>query len=202
MKKVNYKKLILPNIPYVFIGLLATKLGQAARLSPGADFSAKALNIMDGISMAFSNIMPSFHPMDLLVGIAAAVIIRLVVYFKGKNAKKFRKNLEYGSARWGNRADIEPFMDPVFENNVILTQTESLMMSNRPKDPKNARNKNVLIVGGSGSGKTRFWLKPNLMQCHSSYVITDPKGYNNIGQRKSHMVRRKSSAMWLFLYPI
>ena len=176
MKKVNYKKLILPNIPYVFIGLLATKLGQAARLSPGADFSAKALNIMDGISMAFSNIMPSFHPIDLLVGIAAAVIIRLVVYFKGKNAKKFRKNLEYGSARWGNRTDIEPFMDPVFENNVILTQTESLMMSNRPKDPKNARNKNVLVIGGSGSGKTRFFLKPNLMQMHSSYVVTDPKG--------------------------
>ena len=176
MKKVNYKKLILPNIPYVFIGLLATKLGQAARLSPGADFSAKVLNIMDGISMAFSNIMPSFHPIDLLVGIAAAVIIRLVVYFKGKDAKKFRKNLEYGSARWGNRADIEPFMDPVFENNVILTQTESLMMSNRPKDPKNARNKNVLVIGGSGSGKTRFFLKPNLMQMHSSYVVTDPKG--------------------------
>ena len=176
MKQVNYKKLILPNIPYVFIGLLATKLGQAARLSPGADFSAKVLNIMDGISMAFSNIMPSFHPIDLLVGIAAAVIIRLVVYFKGKNAKKFRKNLEYGSARWGNREDIAPFMDPVFENNVILTQTESLMMSNRPKDPKNARNKNVLVIGGSGSGKTRFFLKPNLMQMHSSYVVTDPKG--------------------------
>ena len=176
MKQVNYKKLILPNIPYVFIGLLATKLGQAARLSPGADFSAKVLNIMDGISMAFSNIMPSFHPIDLLVGIAAAVIIRLVVYFKGKNAKKFRKNLEYGSARWGNREDIAPFMDPMFENNVILTQTESLMMSNRPKDPKNARNKNVLVIGGSGSGKTRFFLKPNLMQMHSSYVVTDPKG--------------------------
>ena len=176
MKQVNYKKLILPNIPYVFIGLLATKLGQAARLSPGADFSAKVLNIMDGISMAFSNIMPSFHPIDLLVGITAAVIIRLVVYFKGKNAKKFRKNLEYGSARWGNREDIAPFMDPVFENNVILTQTESLMMSNRPKDPKNARNKNVLVIGGSGSGKTRFFLKPNLMQMHSSYVVTDPKG--------------------------
>ena len=176
MKKVNYKKLILPNIPYVFIGLLATKLGQAARLSPGADFSAKALNIMDGISMAFSNIMPSFHPIDLLVGIAAAVIIRLVVYFKGKNAKKFRKNLEYGSARWGTREDIAPFMDPVFENNVILTQTESLMMSNRPKEAKNARNKNVLVIGGSGSGKTRFFLKPNLMQMHSSYVVTDPKG--------------------------
>lgn len=176
MKNVNYKKLILPNIPYVFIGLLATKLGQAARLSPGVDFSSKAMNIMQGISMAFENIMPSFHPIDLLVGIAAAVIIRLVVYFKGKNAKKFRKNLEYGSARWGTREDIAPFMDPVFENNIILTQTESLMMSNRPKEPKNARNKNVLVIGGSGSGKTRFFLKPNLMQLHSSYVVTDPKG--------------------------
>ena len=176
MKNVNYKKLILPNIPYVFIGLLATKLGQAARLSPGVDFSSKAMNIMQGISMAFENIMPSFHPIDLLVGIAAGVIIRLVVYFKGKNAKKFRKNLEYGSARWGTREDIAPFMDPVFENNVILTQTESLMMSNRPKEPKNARNKNVLVIGGSGSGKTRFFLKPNLMQIHSSYVVTDPKG--------------------------
>ncbi|MBP3519581.1 MAG: type IV secretory system conjugative DNA transfer family protein, partial [Parabacteroides sp.] len=176
MKNVNYKKLILPNIPYVFIGLLATKLGQAARLSPGVDFSSKAMNIMQGISMAFENIMPSFHPIDLLVGIAVGVIIRLVVYFKGKNAKKFRKNLEYGSARWGTREDIAPFMDPVFENNVILTQTESLMMSNRPKEPKNARNKNVLVIGGSGSGKTRFFLKPNLMQLHSSYVVTDPKG--------------------------
>ena len=176
MKNVNYKKLILPNIPYVFIGLLATKLGQAARLSPGVDFSSKAMNIMQGISMAFENIMPSFHPIDLLVGIAAAVIIRLVVYFKGKNAKKYRKNIEYGSARWGTREDIAPFMDPVFENNIILTQTESLMMSNRPKEPKNARNKNVLVIGGSGSGKTRFFLKPNLMQMHSSYVVTDPKG--------------------------
>ena len=176
MKNVNYKKLILPNIPYVFIGLLATKLGQAVRFSPGTDFSSKLMGIMDGLKLAFENIMPSFHPIDLLVGVAAAVIIRLVVYFKGKNAKKFRKNLEYGSARWGNREDIAPFMDPVFENNVILTQTESLMMSNRPKDPKNARNKNVLVIGGSGSGKTRFFLKPNLMQMHSSYVVTDPKG--------------------------
>ena len=176
MKNVNYKKLLIPNIPYVLIGLLATKLGQAARLAPGFDFSSKVLHIMDGLTMAFENIMPSFHPIDLLVGIAAAVIIRLAVYVKGKNAKKFRKNLEYGSARWGTREDIVPFMDPVFENNIILTQTESLMMSNRPKDPKNARNKNVLVIGGSGSGKTRFFLKPNLMQLHSSYVVTDPKG--------------------------
>ena len=176
MKKVNYKKLILPNVPYVFIALIATKLGQAFRLAPGTDFSSKLLGIMDGFSMAFQNIMPSFHPIDLLVGVAAAAIIRLVVYFKGKNAKKYRKNIEYGSARWGTREDIAPFVDPVFENNVILTQTESLMMSNRPKDPKNARNKNVLVIGGSGSGKTRFFLKPNLMQMHSSYVVTDPKG--------------------------
>jgi type IV secretion system protein VirD4 len=176
MKNVNYKKLILPNIPYVFIALFATKLGQAARLTPGSDFSSKALNFMQGLTLAFENIMPSFHPIDLLVGVAAAVIIRLVVYIKGKNAKKFRKNLEYGSARWGTREDIAPFVDPVFENNIILTQTESLMMSNRPKEPKNARNKNVLVVGGSGSGKTRFFLKPNLMQLHSSYVVTDPKG--------------------------
>ena len=176
MKNMNYKKLLIPNIPYVFIGLLATKLGQAARLAPGFDFSSKALHIMDGLEAAFSNPLPSFYPIDLLVGIAAAAIIRLVVYVKGKNAKKYRKNIEYGSARWGTREDIAPFVDPVFENNVILTQTESLMMSNRPKDPRNARNKNVLVIGGSGSGKTRFFLKPNLMQLHSSYVVTDPKG--------------------------
>ena len=176
MKNINYKKLLIPNIPYVFIGLLATKLGQVARLAPGFDFSSKALHIMDGLEAAFSNPLPSFYPIDLLVGIAAAAIIRLVVYVKGKNAKKYRRNIEYGSARWGTREDIAPFVDPVFENNIILTQTESLMMSNRPKDPRNARNKNVLVIGGSGSGKTRFFLKPNLMQLHSSYVVTDPKG--------------------------
>lgn len=176
MKQVNIKKLVLPNLPYGFIGLFATKLGQAVRLAPGADFSAKALNIMTGFTQAFETITPSFHPFDLFIGTAVAVIIRLVVHFKGKNAKKYRKNVEYGSARWGKPEDIAPFVDPVFENNVILTQTESLMMSNRPKDPKNARNKNILVIGGSGSGKTRFFLKPNLMQCHSSYVVTDPKG--------------------------
>ena len=176
MKNINYKKLLIPNIPYVFIALFATKLGQAARLAPGFDFSSKVLNIMQGFSMAFENIMPSFHPVDLLVGIAAAVFLKLAVYIKGKNAKKFRKNLEYGSARWGTREDIAPFIDPVFENNVILTQTESLMMSNRPKDPKLALNKNVLVVGGSGSGKRRFFIKPQLLQAHSSYVVTDPKG--------------------------
>lgn len=176
-KPVNIKKIILPNIPYVFIALLATKLGQAARLAPGFDFSSKAIHIMEGLTLAFQSIVPSFHPIDLCVGIAVAGIIRLVVYVKGKNAKKYRKNEEYGSARWGTPEDIAPFVDPVFKNNIILTQTESLMMSNRPKDPKNARNKNVLIVGGSGSGKTRFFIKPQILQLHSSYVVTDPNGY-------------------------
>ena len=175
-KPLNIKKYLLPNIPYVFIALFATKLGQAARLSPGADFSAKALHLMEGFAAAFQSALPSFHPIDLCVGVAAALLIRLIVYVKGKNAKKFRKNLEYGSARWGKPEDIAPYVDPKFENNVILTQTERLMMSNRPKDPKTARNKNVLVVGGSGSGKTRFFIKPNLMQLHSSYVVTDPKG--------------------------
>ena len=175
-KPLNIKKFLLPNIPYVFIALFATKLGQAWRLTPGMDFSGKALHLMEGFATAFSSLVPSFHPIDLCVGVAAALLIRLAVYVKGKNAKKFRKNLEYGSARWGRPEDIAPYVDPKFENNVILTQTERLMMSNRPKDPKTARNKNVLVVGGSGSGKTRFFIKPNLMQLHSSYVVTDPKG--------------------------
>ena len=176
MKQVNVKKLILPNIPYVFIALLATKVSEAVRLAPGSDASTKLLNIMTGLNTAFHSLVPSFHPIDLCVGVAAAIAIRLAVYIKGKNAKKFRKNLEYGSARWGTAEDIKPYVDPAFENNIILTQTERLTMNSRPKDPKTARNKNVLIVGGSGSGKTRFWLKPNLMQMHSSYVVTDPKG--------------------------
>ena len=175
-KPLNIKKFLLPNIPYVFIALFATKLGQAWRLAPGTDFSGKALHLMEGFATAFSSLVPSFHPIDLCAGVAAALLIRLIVYVKGKNAKKFRKNLEYGSARWGKPEDIAPYVDPKFENNVILTQTERLMMSNRPKDPKTARNKNVLVVGGSGSGKTRFFIKPNLMQLHSSYVVTDPKG--------------------------
>ena len=175
-KPLNIKKFLLPNIPYVFIALFATKLGQAWRLAPGTDFSGKALHLMEGFAAAFQSALPSFHPIDLCVGVAAALLIRLIVYVKGKNAKKFRKNLEYGSARWGKPEDITPYVDPKFENNVILTQTERLMMSNRPKDPKTARNKNVLVVGGSGSGKTRFFIKPNLMQLHSSYVVTDPKG--------------------------
>ena len=175
-KPLNIKKFLLPNIPYVFIALFATKLGQAWRLAPGMDFSGKALHLMEGFAAAFQSALPSFHPIDLCVGAAAALLIRLIVYVKGKNAKKFRKNLEYGSARWGKPEDIAPYVDPKFENNVILTRTERLMMSNRPKDPKTARNKNVLVVGGSGSGKTRFFIKPNLMQLHSSYVVTDPKG--------------------------
>ena len=176
MKQINVKKLLLPNLPYVFIALFATKLGQAARLAPGADFSQKALHIMEGFAAAFQSALPSFHPIDLCVGVAAALLIRLAVYVKGKNARKFRKNIEYGSARWGNAEDIKPYTDPTFANNVILTQTERLTMNSRPKDPKTARNKNVLVVGGSGSGKTRFFIKPNLMQLHSSYVVTDPKG--------------------------
>ena len=175
-KPVNIKKIILPNLPYLLFALLGTKCGQAARLALGMDFSQKALHILDGFRLAFESLLPSFHPADLLVGVLIAAVLRLAVYVKGKNAKKFRKNMEYGSARWGKPEDIAPYVDPKFENNVILTQTERLMMSNRPKDPKTARNKNVLVVGGSGSGKTRFFIKPNLMQLHSSYVVTDPKG--------------------------
>ena len=180
-KPVNIKKIILPNLPYLLFVLLGTKCGQAARIAPGMDFSQKALHILDGFRLAFKSLLPSFHPADLLVGVLIAVALRLAVYVKGKNAKKFRKNMEYGSARWGTHEDIAPYIDPVFENNIILTQTESLTMNNRPKDPKTARNKNVLVIGGSGSGKTRFFIKPNLMQCQSkdypvSFVVTDPKG--------------------------
>ena len=200
--KPEIKKQIILHLPYLMFVYLFGKVGQAFRLAQGADLSAKLLNIGQGFSAAFENAAPSFNPVDLLIGVAGAIIIRLVIYSKQKNAKKYRKGMEYGTARWGTPADIKPFIDPVFENNVLLTQTERLMMSNRPKEPKNARNKNILVIGGSGSGKTRFFAKPNLMQLHSSYVITDPKGYNNIGQRKSHTVRRKSPAMWLFLYPI
>ena len=181
MRKKNWKKLLILNIPYLFIALFATKVGQAVRLAPGTDFSGKALHIMEGIRDAFASPMPSFHPADMCIGICIAAAMRLAVYIKGKNAKKFRHNREYGSARWGTADDIAPYVDPAFENNIILTQTESLTMNNRPTDPRTARNKNVLIIGGSGSGKTRFWIKPNLMQCTSrkypvSFVVTDPKG--------------------------
>ena len=176
MNRIDLKKLIIPNIPYLLFVWLFDKAAQAFRLSPGADLSGKLLALGTGFSAALSNAAPSLHPMDLLIGIAGAVLIRLIVYFKGKNAKKYRRGMEYGSARWGNAEDIKPYVDPVFENNVILTQTERLMMSSRPKQPKYARNKNILVIGGSGSGKTRFFVKPNLMQMHSSYVVTDPKG--------------------------
>ncbi|WP_300608335.1 VirD4-like conjugal transfer protein, CD1115 family, partial [uncultured Oscillibacter sp.] len=179
--QINIKKYILPNLPYVMIGLYATKLGQMWRLAPGADFSAKVLGLMDGFAAAFQSAAPSFHPVDLLVGLLCGAALRLAVYVKGKNAKKYRHNMEYGSARWGNAQDIAPYIAPKFEDNIILTQTERLTMNSRPKDPKTARNKNVLIIGGSGSGKTRFFLNPNLMQCTSktypvSFVVTDPKG--------------------------
>lgn len=176
MKNINIKKLLILNVPYFLVGLFATNLGEAWRLAEGADMSAKLLSFFSTITIALGNPLPSFHPMDLMVGIICGAGLRLAVYLKGKNAKKYRHNEEYGSARWGTSKDIEPFMAPKFEDNIILTKTERLMMSNRPKNPANARNKNVLIIGGSGSGKTRFWLKPNLLQMHSSYVVTDPKG--------------------------
>lgn len=177
MNTREVKRLLILNIPYFVLGLLATNLGEAWRIAEGADTSAKTLSFLSTIPVAFGNPMPSFHPLDLLIGILLGAVLRLAVYLKSKNAKKYRHGMEYGSARWGNAKDIEPFMAPKFEDNVILTRTERLMMSNRPKNPANARNKNVLIIGGSGSGKTRFWLKPNLLQMHSSYVVTDPKGY-------------------------
>ncbi len=181
MKQINVKKLVLSNLPYAVIGLYASKLGQAWRLTEGTDSSQKLLHLLDGVSAAFQNSFPSFHPFDLLVGLVCGVILRLAVYYRAKNAKKYRQGAEYGTARWGTAADIAPYIAPAFEDNIILTQTERLTMNSRPKDPKTARNKNVLIVGGSGSGKTRFFLTPNLMQCTSktypvSFVITDPKG--------------------------
>lgn len=187
--KSTVKKLLLPNLPYLFIALLATKIGEAWRLASGADFAAKLLHLMDGFAAAFQSPLPSFYPWDLIVGLLLAAALRLAVYVKGRNARKFRKNVEYGSARWGTPADIKPYIDPVFENNVLLTQTERLTMNNRPKDPRTARNKNVLVIGGSGSGKTRFVLKPNLMQCHSSYVVTDSKG--SIVVECGKLLRRK-----------
>ena len=169
-------KLLALCLPYILLGLVATNFGEAWRLSEGKELGDKIMSMMGTISVAFANPLPSLHPLDLLVGLCCGAGLRLAVYLRGKNAKKYRHGMEYGSARWGTPKDIEPFMAPKFADNIILTKTERLMMSNRPPDPKNARNKNVLVVGGSGSGKTRFWLKPNLLQCHSSYVVTDPKG--------------------------
>ena len=175
-KTLDIKKLILLNMPYILLGLFATNFGEAWRMAQGADASEKFLSLVAVLPGALQSFWPSLHPLDLLVGLCCGVGLRLAVYLKSKNAKKYRHGLEYGSARWGTREDIAPYVDPVFQNNVILTKTESLTMNSRPKDPKTARNKNVLVIGGSGSGKTRFWLKPNLMQMHSSYVVTDPKG--------------------------
>lgn len=176
MNITRIKKRLLQYLPYILMGLIATKLGEAWRFSPGVEIGEKLRNILTGAGMAFQSPLPSFQPLDLLLGMLCATLVRMYVVTKGKNAKKYRKNVEYGSARWGTAADIEPYMDPVFENNVILTQTERLTMESRPRNPKTARNKNVLVIGGSGSGKTRFFITPNLMQCHSSYVVTDPKG--------------------------
>ena len=175
-KPLDIKKLLILNLPYILLGLFATNFGEAWRMAQGADASAKMLSFFSTLSVALASWWPSLHPLDLLVGVCGGGGLRLAVYLKGKNAKKYRHNVEYGSARWGKPEDIAPYVDPVFQNNVILTKTESLTMNSRPKDPKTARNKNVLVIGGSGSGKTRFWLKPNLMQMHSSYVVTDPKG--------------------------
>ena len=175
-KQLNIKKLILLNLPYILMGLFSTNFGEAWRMAVGADASAKMLSFFSTLPVALAGWWPSLHPLDFLVGLCCGAGLRLAVYLKGKNAKKYRHNVEYGSARWGTHEDIAPYIDPVFQNNVILTQTERLTMSSRPKNPKYARNKNVLVIGGSGSGKTRFWLKPNLMQMHSSYVVTDPKG--------------------------
>ena len=176
MNQKKFTKLLALYLPYLLIGLVATNLGEAWRLAEGKELGDKIVSLMGTLPVAFANPLPSLHPLDLLIGISCGAGLRLAVYLRSKNAKKYRHGMEYGSARWGTPADIAPFMAPKFEDNIILTKTERLMMSNRPADPKNARNKNVLIVGGSGSGKTRFWLKPNLLQMHSSYVVTDPKG--------------------------
>lgn len=173
---MNVKKLLLTNLPYLLFVYPFDKVSQAFRLAPGANLSAKLLSIGDGFTAAFSGMGLSLHPTDLLIGLAGAVILRLVVYMKGKNAKKYRHGMEYGSARWGTAADIAPYMDKDFFNNIPMTQTERITMASRPKQPKYARNKNILVIGGSGSGKTRFFCKPSLLQAHSSYVVTDPNG--------------------------
>ena len=180
-QQLDMKRLILLNLPYVFAFYFVDKVAAVFRLAPGSAFVEKLTGGFANFGTAFANPLPSFHPMDLLVGVAAGLLLKLAVYIKGKNRKKFRQGEEYGSARWGRPEDIKPYVDDEFSNNIILTQTEALTMNSRPKQPKYARNKNILVIGGSGSGKTRFFVKPNLMQMHSSYVVTDPKGYNEHG---------------------
>ena len=175
-KQLNIKKLILLNLPYILMGLFSTNFGEAWRMAVGADASAKMLSFFSTLPVALASWWPSLHPLDLLVGLCCGAGLRLAVYLKSKNAKKYRHGMEYGSARWGTPADIAPYMDKDFFNNIPMTQTERITMSSRPKEPKYARNKNILVIGGSGSGKTRFFVKPNLLQCHSSYVVTDPNG--------------------------
>ena len=205
MKQIDkqlLKKYCIQLAPYVIFAYLGDKLAWLYRLSPGEQMLQKLMFAIGNIQYMFLSWLPSFHPLDLIFGVLCAAGIRMALYIRSKNAKKYRPGSEYGSARWGNAKDIEPFINPDFDQNIPLTQTERLTMESRPKIAKYARNKNIICIGGSGSGKTRFFIKPSLMAMHSSYVVTDPKGYNNIGQRKSHTVRRKSSAMWLFLYPI
>ena len=200
MSKKKLSKLLVLYLPYILMGLVATNFGEAWRLAEGRELGDKIMSLMGTIPAAFANPLPSLHPLDLLVGLCCGAAMRLAVYLKGKNARKYRHGMEYGSARWGTPKDIEPFMAPKFEDNIILTKTERLMMSNRPPDPKNARNKNVLVVGGSGSGKTRFFIKPNLLQCDSkdyevSFVVTDPKGTLAGGKsRKNHPGRQHLAA--------
>ena len=201
MSKKKLSKLLALYLPYVVIGLLATNLGEAWRLAAGKELGDKIVSLMDTLPAAFANPLPSLHPFDLFIGLCCGTGMRLAVYLKGKNAKKYRHGMEYGSARWGTREDIAPYIDPVFQNNVILTKTESLTMNSRPKDPKTARNKNVLVIGGSGSGKTRFWLKPNLMQMHSSYVVTDPKGLiYKVQRNKRCFINRSCEETLICLY--
>ena len=196
MSKKKLSKLLALYLPYVVIGLLATNLGEAWRLAAGKELGDKIVSLMDTLPAAFSNPLPSLRPFDLFIGLCCGAGMRLAVYLKAKNAKKYRRGVEYGSARWGSADDIRPYIDPVPDWNIPLTRTESLTMTSRPKDPKTARNKNILVIGGSGSGKTRFFVKPSLLQCHSSYVVTDPKGYNDVGQRKYH-----NNKMRYFLCP-
>lgn len=189
---IDAKKVLLQNFPYLLFAYFFNKMAWLYRISTKEEAFDKVFDMINRFDQAFTNPLPSFHVQDILIGVAGGIAFKLIVYYKAKNAKKFRYGREYGSARWGNAKDMEPYVDPVFENNVILTETERLMMSGRPKEPKYARNKNILVIGGSGSGKTRFFVKPNLMQMHSSYVTTDPKGYIGVGQLNSHFEKMEA----------